>query len=109
MRTGGALLAMWVVKDVALYPLLRRGYEVGSAHGSARLVGCTGVARQRLAPRGYVTVGGELWRAELDDGVAAIAAGASVRVVGARRLTLVVVPAEDRRGAVRARDPVAER
>lgn len=91
-RTAGSLLALWVAKDVAFYPLLRRAYEPSGAHGAARLVGRTGVARRRLAPRGYVAVGGELWLAELRDRGAALAEGMPVRVVGGRRLTLIVVP-----------------
>jgi membrane protein implicated in regulation of membrane protease activity len=90
--TAGCLLALWIAKDAAFYPLLRKAYESGGADGAARLVGRTAVVRRRLAPRGYVGVGAELWRAELQDGAGPVEPGSEVRVVGARRLTLIVVP-----------------
>ncbi len=86
---AAAALAAWVAKDAALYPLLRRAYEPGP-HGAAALTGRAGVVRRRLAPRGVVAIGPEVWRAEAAD-AAAIEAGAAVTVVGARGLTLFVV------------------
>jgi membrane-bound ClpP family serine protease len=85
-----AALAFWVAKDVAFYPFLRAAYTGNGDNATARLVGQHGVARQPLAPSGYVALGSELWRAEVEPGAAPIAAGHAVRVVGARRLTLIV-------------------
>jgi membrane protein implicated in regulation of membrane protease activity len=92
---AAALVIGWAIKDAALYPLLRSAYSGPGGPGTARLVGQRGVARQDLTPRGYVVVGSELWRAEVEPGAAPIAAGCSVQVVGARRLTLIVAASDD--------------
>jgi membrane protein implicated in regulation of membrane protease activity len=87
------LFALWVLKDVALFPLLRVAYEPGGGGGGAEaLVGAEGVARGPLAPTGYVRVGAELWRAELASQGEAVADGTPVRVRAVRDLTLLVEP-----------------
>jgi membrane protein implicated in regulation of membrane protease activity len=91
---AGAVM-LWAVKDAAFYPFVRQAYAGAGASATARLVGQCGVARQMLAPRGYVALGSELWRAEVEPGAAPIAAGHAVRVVGARRLTLIVAPTDE--------------
>jgi membrane-bound serine protease (ClpP class) len=55
----------------------------------AGLVGKTGVARDRLAPAGQVSVQGEIWRAVAEGD--AVDEGTPVRVVGVDGLTLRVV------------------
>ncbi|MCY4660053.1 MAG: NfeD family protein [Acidobacteria bacterium] len=90
----------WFVKDMALYPLVRSAYEIDDTPPIARLIGRVGTAAQRLAPRGYVRVRGELWQAETDAG-AAVEPEATVEVVGAAGLTLRVRPRT-------ARDPSVE-
>ena len=87
-RTAVLLLALWVAKDVALYPLVRRSYEPHSGGGAAALVGRLATARERLDPEGYVRVGHELWRARARG--APVEKGAEVRVLEVRGLTLVV-------------------
>jgi membrane-bound serine protease (ClpP class) len=57
--------------------------------GVATLVGRTATVTQSCRPRGQVRVGGELWEARCDVGADP---GASVRVVGVEKLTLVVEP-----------------
>ncbi len=86
------ILVFWVVKDLALYPLLRSAYEVNEAPPVERLIGRRGVAIEPLAPSGYVRIGGELWRARAS-GAAAIAPDLAVEVVGAEGLVLSVRPA----------------
>lgn len=81
----------WFVKDMALYPVVRSAYEIDDTPPIARLIGRVGTAAQRLAPRGYVRVRGELWRAETEAD-AAVEAEAAVEVVGAAGLTLRVRP-----------------
>ena len=95
------LLAAWVAKDMALYPLLRNAYEVNEAPPIERLIGRRGVAVERLAPSGYVRIGGELWRARASN-AAPIAPNLTVEVVGAEGLILAVrhaAPAVDTRSA----------
>lgn len=88
--TAGGLLLLWVAKDLALYPLLKRAYEP-SGHGyPSRLVGKLARARENLAPRGYVGVAGELWRAEARAEDAPIRAGEAVVITGAVGARLLV-------------------
>jgi membrane protein implicated in regulation of membrane protease activity len=90
-RTAAALLfGVWVLKDLALFPVLRIAYEPRSGGGFAELAGARAIAREPLAPLGYVRIGGELWRAEAASGF--VPRGAPVRVVAVRGLTLVVEP-----------------
>lgn len=94
-RLAGGLFVIWIAKDFVFYPLVRRAYESGVRTGAERLIGERGIARQQLAPRGYVLVRGELWHAEVQSGGPPIAAGSPVEVTGAHRLTLVVTPADN--------------
>ena len=88
---AAAVLAVWVLKDLALYPLVRRAYERRTRPD--RLVGRTGVAEEPLAPAGWVRVGGELWRATLAPGAPPVAAGGAVRIRELRGLQAIVEPA----------------
>jgi membrane protein implicated in regulation of membrane protease activity len=89
-------LALFVVKDVALYPLSRRALEAPPHAGSGALLGARGVAEDVLADgaEGRVRIGAEVWRAELCDGAGPLAAGSRVRVTAVRGL-VVRVRAED--------------
>ncbi len=81
------VLAIWVVKDALLYPLLKGSYETNVATGAERLIGSTGVVTQRLGPDGYVKVGSELWQAR---STAVIDSGESVTVVRTEAMVLIV-------------------
>jgi membrane protein implicated in regulation of membrane protease activity len=94
-RLAWVLFAAWLVKDAALFPVLRSAYEPGDEGGAAALVGSRAVANGSLDPGGYVLLGAERWRAELADGHAPLPRGAAVRVRAVRGLTLVVVPDPD--------------
>jgi membrane protein implicated in regulation of membrane protease activity len=94
-RTALLLFVFWVVKDFAMYPLLRNAYA-GSHHDAGEaLVGALGTARERLDPAGYVRVGAELWHAEVSRERAPVESGAAVRVRAVRNLTLHVEPVPD--------------
>ena len=80
---------LYVAKDFALYPKLRRAYETEEPSGAAALVGQLAVVKQPLEPEGYVQISGELWRARSTDGRHILRA-AQVRVVGADGITLTV-------------------
>jgi membrane-bound serine protease (ClpP class) len=90
VELAAGLFALWLAKDILLYRFLRAAYESNAATGAERLVGERALARGDLAPRGYVLVRGELWRAEVSGTDAKIAAGSPVRIVAAQRLTLIV-------------------
>ena len=89
-------LALFVVKDVALYPLSRRALESPPHTGSGALLGARGVTQDGLSGggEGRVRIGAEVWRAELCDGAGPLAAGSRVRVEAVRGL-VVHVRAED--------------
>jgi membrane protein implicated in regulation of membrane protease activity len=96
------LLALWIAKDLALYPWLKVGYGSGPAHaGVDALLGASGVALTALAPElpGHVRVGSERWQARLAAGAAAASAGAAIRVVAVHGLTLVVEGADSPSGS----------
>ena len=85
-----SIIGAWIIKDVVLFPVVWRAYDWERPGRSRSMVGEHGVARDRLAPTGYVRVGGELWRAEkLGDGPP-IEAGQPVRIVKMEGLTLFV-------------------
>lgn len=92
-RVALALFGIWVLKDAALYPVLRVAYEIrGGSGGADALVGARGIAKEPLDPSGYVQVGAELWRAEVASGQPPTPPGAAVRVRAVSRLTLLVEP-----------------
>jgi membrane protein implicated in regulation of membrane protease activity len=83
------LLLVLLLKDLVLFPFVRRAYEFESSSpvGAGRLVGARGISTELLDPFGYVRVGGELWRAEASP---SIPQGSPVRVREVRGLTLIV-------------------
>jgi membrane protein implicated in regulation of membrane protease activity len=89
-----ALFFLWVIKDLMLYPLVRKANAPVGRTGGQRLIGAEGVAEERLAPSGYVRVGAERWRAEALESDEPIAAGSRVRVEAVRGLTLLIRPRE---------------
>jgi len=87
-----ALVALWVVKDVIMYPIVRVAYESGGSSGVEGMHGALGVVTQPLVPAGYVKLGSERWKAELVPGSGTVSVGSAIRVVEVRGLTLVVEP-----------------
>lgn len=88
------LIALWVFKDIALFPFVWRAYDQSRPGDPGSMIGLRGTAKDRLAPSGYVHVRGELWQAEIMEGGSPIEKGDSVRVMGIRGLTLLVQPKE---------------
>ena len=85
-----SIIGFWVVLDLVLFPFTWRAYDWDRAGQSRSMVGEHGIAKERLAPSGYVQVHGELWRAELiDDGLPA-EKGQIVKIVKMDGLTLYV-------------------
>ena len=87
-----ALVALWIAKDVILYPILRVAYESGGSGGMYEISGALGVVVQPLVPSGYVKIGPELWKAELGAGSGSVSVGSAIRVIEVRDLTLLVEP-----------------
>jgi membrane protein implicated in regulation of membrane protease activity len=65
---AAGVLAVWVIKDIVLYPVLRFAYETDDRLPIERLIGMRGTTLAALAPDGYVRVRGELWRARAEAG-----------------------------------------
>ena len=87
---ASGVLVVWVIKDYALYPLLRRAYELDERRPIERLIGEQGTASDELAPTGYIRVRGELWRARFTDDRQRLEAGSLVEVIAIEGTTLVV-------------------
>jgi membrane-bound serine protease (ClpP class) len=88
------VLALWVVKDLALFPVLRIAYEpVGGSGGAESLIGAIGTVSADLDPEGWVRIGAERWRARVARDHAPVPAGAAVRVMKVDGLLLGVEPA----------------
>jgi membrane-bound serine protease (ClpP class) len=75
-----------------MYPFVWRAYDTGGSTGPNRLIGRTGIVKERLAPAGYILVDNELWRAEVVRGKAPLEVGEKVKVIEASGLTLLVEP-----------------
>jgi len=86
------LFGLWIAKDLALYPILRVGYEEMNPEVGALLVGALGSVRSELDSEGWVRVGAELWRARCSHEDAPLAADTTVRVKSVHGLTLEVEP-----------------
>jgi membrane protein implicated in regulation of membrane protease activity len=89
---GATAVALWVAKDLVLFPFTWRAYLPGStAPEDGRVgAGARGRAREALAQQGYIEIGGELWRAQRAAGSPPVVAGDAVQVVRREGLTLIV-------------------
>lgn len=88
------LLAVWVAKDLVLYPLLKDALSGDAGSEADKLLGQDGVVETTLDPVGIVRLGPELWRGQSSDRGAPIPIGRRVRVTAVRGLTLVVSEVE---------------
>jgi membrane protein implicated in regulation of membrane protease activity len=89
---AAGIIALWVIKDVVMFPFVRIAYQPGSRGGPTRLIGERGTAQDALLPSGDVRISAELWRAELRPGSPPVEPGDRVRVLAVHGLTLVVEP-----------------
>lgn len=87
-----AIVALWIAKDLILFPFTWHAYlPSGQGPDDGRVgAGARGLAREAINERGYIDIGGELWRAERVAGSPPVRAGDAVRVVGREGLTLLV-------------------
>ncbi len=102
---GWLLFAAWVLKEAALFPLVRRAYEPSDAGAGDALVGTIGLVTASLggvrgdssceddsghAGTGRVRLGPELWNARLASHSEPAEVGSEVRVEAVEGLTLIV-------------------
>jgi membrane protein implicated in regulation of membrane protease activity len=93
---AAVLASAWIVKDLLLYPFVRRFYR--SEPADQRIVGEKGVALSPINPRGFVRVHGEIWQARAaGDGGVSIAEGTPIEVREIHGLLLVVEPRDRQR------------
>lgn len=89
------LVGLWVIKDLVMFPLVWRAYDTDCAGAANCMVGARGVAKDRLAPSGYIRVRGELWQAEVMGDGPPIDRGQRVRVRGIISGLKLAVQADD--------------
>ena len=87
-----SLMALWVLKDLILFPAVWRAYDQERRDDASSMVGSRGIAEDRLDPSGYIRVHGELWKAEVMGNCSSIQKGEEVTVRGIRGLRLFVEP-----------------
>lgn len=87
-----SFLSLWIAKDAILFPFVWQAYDQNKDGISKAIIGMRGIAKDRLAPFGYIQVKNELWKAELMKGCSPIDRGKSVRIHEIRGLTLLVQP-----------------
>lgn len=92
VNVGWLLFALWIAKEVVLFPLVRRAYEPSDPSATAPLVGATAIVIDRLDLTGTVRVGPELWTARLEPGNEPADVGSTVCVKSVEGMTLHVVP-----------------
>jgi membrane protein implicated in regulation of membrane protease activity len=94
-----SIIGFWIAKDALLFSFVWRAYDWNRSEPSGSMTGAQGIAKQRLAPSGYIRIHGELWRAERIGEGPPIEAGQTVRVEKMEGLTVFVVPhnTEDKR------------
>ena len=83
-------VGLWIAKDVVLFPYVRHAYDWDDPRHIRSMIGRRGQVREKLDPRGYVQIGGELWQAETKDVSRPIGKGEWVTVVWMDGLLLMV-------------------
>ncbi|HSF57511.1 MAG TPA: NfeD family protein [Candidatus Binatia bacterium] len=81
---------VWVLKDLALFPLVRNAYENNAKTGTEQLIGVKATTQDRLDPEGFVRIHGVLWKARAEPADQPINRDTVVTVCAARGLTLIV-------------------
>jgi membrane protein implicated in regulation of membrane protease activity len=84
-RVAVLAVILWIVKDLLLFPTMRRYYRSDPAE--RRIVGQRGTAVTDIAPTGFVRVRGELWQAASEQ---EIVAGSEIYVRDIHGLQLTV-------------------
>jgi membrane protein implicated in regulation of membrane protease activity len=85
-----AVLTLWVIKDIALFPRVWKAYAFADNRPVKELLDLEATVAYNLDPVGYVRARGELWRAEVKDPRRPANRGDCVRVVDIRGMTLIV-------------------
>jgi membrane protein implicated in regulation of membrane protease activity len=105
---------VWVVKDLVIYPWVRRAYETDVKTGAERLIGATGITQEPLDPEGFIKINGELWKARVDAAHQPVERNSRVKVRATTRLILLVESecrrtGDDRAPAMIVPGPIGEK
>ncbi|MFH1487493.1 MAG: NfeD family protein [Pseudomonadota bacterium] len=84
------IIALWVVKDIVLFPFVWKAYDTNPSGDPLTMVGQKGVAEELLNPSGYARFRGELWQAEVAEGHPPVVRGTALKVQEMRGLKLIV-------------------
>lgn len=84
------IILLWVTKDVLLFPHVWQSYDPSRPSKSNNLIGGKGVADESLNPEGMIRIGGELWRARLNEGAGPVKKGEFVIIREIQGLVLIV-------------------
>lgn len=91
-----ALWSLWIIKDMALYPLTRKAYEIDAKTGLEALCGASGIATEEIGPTGFIRIKGEIWKATLHpDSKQSVKKGEEVLVVDCKERLLRVMKAHN--------------
>lgn len=91
VTTAAWILAAWIGKDAALYPLCRKAFMPEPKTETEKLIGREAMTVRPIDPRGLVRLDGELWSVRTGSGKT-IPANTRVRVTAADGLLLTVEP-----------------
>ena len=87
-----AVIAVWIIKDIAMFPIVKDAYSNRSSDSASSMSGMKGKVLTPLSPVGTVRVRGETWQARPKDRQMNIERGQTVQVKGRNGLTLLVEP-----------------
>jgi len=90
-------IAVWLAKDLVLFPFVWRAYDRDRLRELQSLVGIEGIVEERLAPFGYVRVHGEFWQAETIGDGSPIEKGEIVKIQKIEGLKLFVERPKERK------------
>jgi membrane protein implicated in regulation of membrane protease activity len=90
------VLALWILKDVAIFPKVWMAYAFDEHRPMKQLIGLEATVMDSLNPVGYVKVNGELWKAEIRDPRHPARKGDRTRVVDIKGMILIVERSPDR-------------
>ena len=94
------ILALWIIKDIALFTKVWRAYAFDDNGPMRRLIGLEATVMDSLNPVGYVRVRGELWKAEIRNPRYPAKKGDRTRVIDIKGMTLIVERCNDRRAPI---------
>jgi len=86
------LAALWIIKDIIMFPLLWPSYGGTNIKDWHSLIGKEGIVTERCDPQGYVVVHGESWKAQVQDQLSPVDKGSRIQVTGSKGLILYVKP-----------------